>query len=263
MTDQAESGEPAGLLDPRRDPAPVEVVPATRRDDLLLVCEHAGRAIPARLDGLGLSERELAMHIAYDIGAEAVARRMAGRLGCALVVQAFSRLVIDCNRPPLGRQSIPEVSDGVAVPGNRGLSEAEKRARVEEVFEPYARACEAAAAAPGLRAAFSIHSFTPAMGGAPRPWHIGFLHRHPASRGSELADLLRAREPELSVAENAPYRIEDETDWFIPRCAEPRGVPHSLIEIRNDNIREARGQELWAGRLADLIERFLESRPCP
>jgi predicted N-formylglutamate amidohydrolase len=263
MTDQAERAEPAGLLDPRRDPAPVEVVPATRRHDLLLVCEHAGRAIPARLDGLGLSERELSLHIAYDIGAEAVARRLAARLGCALVVQAFSRLVIDCNRPPLGRQSIPETSDGVAVPGNRGLSEADKRARADEIFAPFARACEAAVAAPGLRAAFSIHSFTPAMGGVPRPWHIGFLHRHPASRGGELAEAFRAQEPELSVADNAPYRIEDETDWFIPRCAEPRGLPHSLIEIRNDAIREAPGQDLWAARLARLLEAFPETPPCP
>lgn len=258
MTDPAPTRD-APLLDSGRDPAPVEVVPATGSARLLLICEHAGRALPARLGGLGLTERELSLHIAWDIGAEGVARQLAARLECALVVQRYSRLVIDCNRPPLGAQSIPETSDGIAIPGNRGLDDHAKQARVDEIFCPYARACETLIADPAIRAAVSIHSFTPVLGGIARRMDIGFLHRTPESRGSVLANAFRAQAPDLNVADNEPYRIEDETDWFIPRCAEPRGIPHCLVEIRNDHLATPAAQDAWAARLARVIPSILET----
>lgn len=250
MSDRANDTGPARLLDPARDPGAVDVTAPAVRPQLLLVCEHAGRLIPARLEGLGLTEAERARHIAWDIGAESVARGLARRLGARLVVQRYSRLVIDCNRPPLGIQSIPEVSDGTRVPGNRGLGEADKAARVSEIFEPYAAALAEEAAAPGLAAMVSIHSFTPVMNGMERPWDIGFCYRSAESRGAGLAAAFRAAHPDLNVADNEPYQIDDETDWFVPRCAEPSGLPHCLIEIRNDRIATEAGAALWADRLA-------------
>ena len=247
-----------GLLRPGTDPAPVETVNPDAASPVLLVCEHAGRAIPHRLGNLGLSADELALHIAYDIGAEEVANRLAERFGCTLVRQRYSRLVIDCNRPPGTEQSIPAVSDFVAVPGNANLSAAERAAREDEIFAPYARTCEEQTGRSDVRFAFSVHSFTPRMNGISRPWDIGFLFRHPASGGERLVDLCRSMWPELTVGHNQPYSIEDPTDWFIPACAEPRGIPHSLIEIRNDHLLTADGCETWAGRLERLIGVFME-----
>ena len=244
----------ATLLDPRVDPAPVEQIAATRRPDLLFVCEHAGQAIPRALGDLGLAPGDIGRHIGWDIGAEGVARRLAARLGAGLILQRYSRLVIDCNRPPLGMQSVPEASDGAAIPGNRNLSTEDGDARVAGIFEPFARTCETAVADDRLRAAYSIHSFTPRMNGAERPWHIGFCYRQAASGAAKLARRFSAAHPALSVAENQPYQIDDETDWFIPRVAEPRGIAHALIEIRNDQIADEAGQSLWADRLADLFE---------
>ncbi|MEO0360810.1 MAG: N-formylglutamate amidohydrolase, partial [Pseudomonadota bacterium] len=148
------------------DPDPVEVLHAESAAEVLLVCEHAGRAVPAALDDLGVGPEVLGSHRGWDIGAAAVARRVAERLGAPLVLQRYSRLVLDANRPPGSATSIPETSHGVAIPANRGLTEAEKAARVAEILEPMDRAIDAAFARHPRRAAFSVHSYTPQLDGA-------------------------------------------------------------------------------------------------
>ena len=240
---------PAPFLDPAHDPDPVEVIPGT--GDVLLVCEHAGRAIPRALGDLGIAPEEMDRHIAWDIGAEALARELAARIGATLVLQRYSRLVIDCNRPPLGLQSIPEESDGTPVPANRGLSAAEKGARVADIFDPFALAVHRAIVAPGLRLAVSIHSFTPALAGVARPWHAGFCARQDGYAKAAIARL--SAEAGLTLAVNQPYQIDDETDWFIPRAAEPSGLPHALIEIRNDGLRSDADIARWADRLVPCL----------
>lgn len=246
------------LLQPGADPEPVELANPDAAGPLLLVCEHAGRAIPRCLDNLGLSDDELGLHIAYDIGAEQVANGLASRFGCTLLRQRYSRLVIDCNRPPGTVQSIPETSDTIAIPGNRNLSDAARTARECEVFAPYATQCGALVKRPDLRFVFSIHSFTPRMQGVSRPWDIGFLYRQPASLGDRLVELASASWPDLQVGSNEPYQIEDATDWFIPVCVEPLGIPHSLIEIRNDLLLTPDDCDAWADRLYRLISNFME-----
>jgi predicted N-formylglutamate amidohydrolase len=258
MTSDVTGDSGSSLLDPTQDPDPVTVVAATRRSDVLLVCEHAGRAVPARLQRLGLPDWALSRHIAYDIGAEAVARRLAARLGCGLLVQNYSRLVVDCNRPPLSAQSIPAVSDGVEIPGNRGLTASDRQDRVDAIFTPYARACESHITAEGLRAAFSIHSFTPTMQGTARPWQIGFCDRAPRGCGNALAAGFRDKHPDVCVGRNQPYGIDDDSDWFIPQCAEPRGVWHALVEIRNDTLAREADCDRWADQLAELFTEILE-----
>ena len=246
------------LLDNHTDPEPVEIVNAGSKSATLLVCEHAGRAMPAALGSLGLSDDQLGLHIAYDIGTEELARDLAQRFECTLVLQRYSRLVIDCNRPLTSSQSIPPVSDHVVIPANNGISQAERDARAAEIFTPFANVCETEISKPSVRYAFSIHSFTPRMDGFERPWDIGFLHRHPASRGHELVARARKAWPGMTIGDNQPYSIEDETDWFIPACAEQRNIPHSLVEVRNDHLLTFEGRSEWAGRLYDLLSRFME-----
>ncbi len=253
------SGMATGSLLAHPDPMPVEEVRASLSSPLLLVCEHAGRMIPERLGTLGLTSEQRGLHIAYDIGAEAVADRLSERLGGWLIKQRYSRLVIDCNRPPGSSQSIPEVSDAITIPGNANLAEMAKREREVAIFEPYAERCKARIVDPTIQFAFSIHSFTPEMAGERRPWDMSFLYRSPKSRGDKLSALARAMWPNLHIGHNEPYQIEDETDWFIPVCAESRGIPHCLIEIRNDHLLTDAGSLAWVERLDQLLSAFMET----
>lgn len=241
------------------DPAPVDLVRADSSGTVGLVCEHAGQAVPQSLGNLGLSAGEIDLHIGWDIGAEGVARGLSELLNAPLVIQRYSRLVIDCNRPLGAHSSIPEESDRIRILGNLNLSADQRRQREVEIFAPYAKAALSLSEKPGLQALFSIHSYTPNLSGAPRPWDIGFLYRATTSGGERLASLCKALWPELCVGRNEPYRIESDSDWFIPVCAEPTGLAHCLIEIRNDHIASAAGQADWAARLAKLITVFLET----
>lgn len=258
---QTRTGTPNEPFLTHLDPMPVYEVRENTSSPLLLVCEHAGRVIPSRLGTLGLQAEQRRLHIAYDIGAEVVADRLSERLGASLIKQRYSRLVIDCNRPPGSLQSIPEISDAITIPGNAQLSATERRERESAIFEPYAECCMTRIASPDIRFAFSIHSFTPEMAGERRPWDMSLLYRSLHSRGDRLIALANEMWPDLHIGHNQPYQIEDETDWFIPVCAEPRGIPHCLIEIRNDHLLTDRGCLDWAERLYRLLSAFMEATP--
>ena len=254
----------ATALDPlltASDPGPVEVVNPDSPAPVLLVCEHAGRAVPASLGTLGVSDEVLASHRGWDIGAAAVARYLAKQLGAPLVLQRYSRLVIDANRPPGGAQSMPVISDGVGIPGNRGLTPEGRMRRIAEVFEPFDRAVAQGFAAHPRRATFSVHSYTPRFEGVDRPWHAGFLTRKSPETAKKLMASVTRAAPELTLALNQPYQVDSETDWFIPAHAETRRLPHCLIEIRNDQIDRDAGALYWAGLLADAIRNVLGDLP--
>ncbi len=240
------------------DPPAVEVLNGDNRHSVVLVCEHAGQAVPTQLGDLGLPPGAIDDHIGWDIGARAVAVQVAQRLGAPLVMQRYSRLVIDCNRPPEAPDAMPEISDGVMVPGNRNLGEADRTARVTEIFAPFhAKVTDLLDQYP-CRATFAIHSFTPQMNGQGRPWDIGFLYRHDTDTSTRLQSIIQAMRPDLIIGMNQPYQIDDASDWFVPRHGEASGLAHSLIEIRNDHIRDATGQAAWADLLAAAITSFLK-----
>lgn len=241
------------------DPDPVEWVLPDSDAPLLLLCEHAGQAIPARLGDLGLAEGMIARHIGWDIGAERLARALAVKLGAPLIVQRYSRLVIDCNRPPGTPGSIPEISDHVPIPGNQGLDAAARALRKVAIFDPLDRAIAEGFARAPRRAAFSIHSFTRQLHKGPRRvWDAGVLSRSDLSTARRLVDAIRAAAPDLHLAINQPYRIEDEGDWFIPRHAETRRLRHGLIEICNDQLSDAGGIARWCDLLAGAIGAALD-----
>ena len=244
------------------DPAPVERVNVDGTAGLVLLCEHAGQIVPACLSGLGLPSSEMEKHIAWDIGAEGVARRLSQRLDAPLVLQRYSRLVIDANRPLSAPDCIPEISDGVTIPGNRGLSEADRRCRYDEIHAPFHAAVsdllDARAAASRPTLLVTVHSFTPVMGGVARGMAVGLLFNRDRRLAGALKDALARIAPEAVVALNAPYSVDDDSDYAIPVHGEARGLPHVLVELRNDLIRDAAGQDLWAGRLADALQRILD-----
>lgn len=235
------------------EPPAWQMVNATAAGHAVVVCDHASNRIPRRLEGLGLSAAQLASHIAWDPSAAEVARRLAQRLDAPLVTSGYSRLVIDCNRPPSSEESVASVSAGVVVPGNRSIGAADRARRIAEVFRPYHAAIaglidqRVAAGRPSLL--LSIHSFTPELDGHRRPWQVGFAY----GRDPLLARFLIhnfASQGEFIVGHNQPYSVGDSTDYTIPVHGEQRQLPHVLIEIRQDLLTTAAECAAWADRLA-------------
>lgn len=238
------------------DPGPVEWVNSAGRSSIFLTCEHAGRTVPADLGDLGIPAEEMDRHIAYDVGAEGVARGLAERLDAALVLQRYSRLVIDCNRPFEAKDCIVTTSDGTVVPANADIPDLDRRRRYVEIHQPLH---EAIAVALDQRQAagkplflVSVHSFTPVMRatGAVRDFELGLLYNLDARLAERLAETFRAANPDLTVRLNEPYHVDDVSDYTIPVHGEKRGIPHVLLEVRNDLINDTRGQQEWADRLA-------------
>jgi predicted N-formylglutamate amidohydrolase len=111
------------------DPPPFAIVNDAGRAPVLLVCDHASRAVPKALGDLGLPPTAFDRHIAWDIGAAEVACHLAEAFDAPLVMSGYSRLVLDPNRATDHPTSIPAVSDGEPVPANGGLSQAERARR--------------------------------------------------------------------------------------------------------------------------------------
>jgi predicted N-formylglutamate amidohydrolase len=243
------------LLDPD-EADPVILTNETGRSVFFLTCDHAGRVIPRRLCRLGLPEAETERHIAWDIGIGAVGRQLSRLLDAAVILQTYSRLVIDCNRDPNVPSSIPEISESTEIPGNRVLGDAARRERIERIFRPYHNAIAAQldrrAAAGRASVLVALHSFTPVFKGVPRRWHAAVLYNRDARLAHPLFKFLSA-ENGLVVGDNEPYRVSDLTDYTVPVHGERRGLPHVEIEIRQDLIADPAGQQEWAERLARLL----------
>jgi len=244
----------APLLGPG-DPPPIELLEAGA-GPVLLVADHAGRAIPRRLGSLGLPAAALGLHIAHDIGIADLTRALRRRLDASGVMTGYSRLVIDCNRRLEDPTSIAQESDGVEVPGNRGLAPAERRRRAAAVFAPYHAAIAALLARRRQQRRptvfVSMHSFTPRMNGVDRPWHLGVLWDKDARIAGPLLKRLRA-DGDLVVGDNEPYDARTGEGYTVEAHAARVGLPHVLLEIRQDLIAEPPAAERFADRLAPVL----------
>ncbi len=239
------------------EPPPVFAERPRGRSSFVIVVDHAGARIPRALANLGVPASELERHIAWDIGSLGLARQMSALLDAPLIAQNYSRLVIDCNRDPRVAASIAEMSEYVPVPGNIGRAEAELAARRSEIFEPYhahIRALLDERQAAGRRTILvAQHTMTDIYKGARRDMHAAVLYNRDRRFAGLVLDELR-KEPDLTVADNQPYFVSDETDYTIPRHGEGRRLPHVEIEIRQDLVKEEAGQAAWAERLARALE---------
>jgi predicted N-formylglutamate amidohydrolase len=230
--------------------APALLVNGGGRSPYVLVCEHASNRLPKLLGTLELPESELQRHIAWDIGAEQVARLLSRLIDAPLVLQRYSRLAYDCNRPPDSADAMPEISETTHIPGNRNLTSDDKLRRTREIYRPFhgtiadlldRRAVE------GTRSmVVTIHSFTPVYRGKPRAVELGILH----DRDPGLADKLITSFPTVDARLNEPYGPDDGVLHTLNLHAAPRGLRHAMIEIRNDFLLDERGQVEWAERLS-------------
>ena len=245
----------AGLLG-SDEPSPVRVLRSEGRSDLFLTADHAGRRVPRKLGDLGVPPAEWERHIAWDIGIAGVTERLSALLDATAVLQVYSRLVIDCNRNPDWSTAMPEVSEITPIPGNVGLSAADRSARVEAIFTPYhgqiGALLDARRDAGRRTVLVAMHSFTPSFKGERRDMQAGVLYKKDVQLAAIMLELLRA-EPGMVVGDNAPYAITEASDYGIPTHGEKRGLPHVEIEIRQDLIADEAGQAEWAERFARVL----------
>ncbi|MCP4327892.1 MAG: N-formylglutamate amidohydrolase [Alphaproteobacteria bacterium] len=239
------------------DMVPVDVLNQHGTSRIVLTCEHAGQAIPRSLGDLGLSRENMERHIAWDIGAAGLALLMSEMLDAVLVLQNFSRLVIDCNRPPDSPEFIPAASDGTIVPRNSDLSEFDRQNRHREIHHPYhdciSGILDRRSAEPNLPLLVSVHSFTPRFDGFDRPWDLGLLYNRDNRLAQATKRSLDLLDQSVHVAFNEPYAVSDISDYTIPIHGERRGIAHLLIEVRNDHLGSTSGQQAWAERLCSAL----------
>jgi predicted N-formylglutamate amidohydrolase len=232
---------------------PYSVLNPGAASPLLLVGDHAGRDIPRRLKRLGLPPGALDGHIAWDIGAAGLGENLAARLGATFIRQRYSRLVIDCNRDPARPDAMPEISDRIPIPGNAALGAAARAARTREIFEPYhARIAAELDGRAGRTVVVSVHSFTPVLAGAARPWRFGVLHLGASPFSAAMLARLRAAFGEDLVGDNQPYSM-DGTDFTVPHHAVARGLDYLELEVRQDLIDDDAGQAEIAVAIAPML----------
>ncbi|MDF1608137.1 N-formylglutamate amidohydrolase [Hoeflea sp. YIM 152468] len=228
--------------------------------EIVLVCEHASNRMPRSLGSLGLDEAALESHIAWDIGAQRVAENLSDDLDASLVSQRFSRLAYDCNRPPMSPGAYPERSEIYGVPGNAGLSAAEKDRRADALYHPFHHALDTlidARLGQGRTVVLvTVHSFTPVYFGRPRDGHLGILHDDDGALADAMLAAAAAAQLDL-VRRNYPYGPDDGVTHTLQRHGLTRQIANVMLEIRNDLISDETGQRIWAERIADLLRASL------
>lgn len=250
------------MLFPDEPPA-VELINGEGRAPCLIVCDHASHRLPRVLGDLGLTPEHLAEHIAWDIGAAVMARRLAERLDAPTVLAGYSRLVIDCNRYLDDPAIMVETSDTIPIPGNRDLDDGARAARVATFWRPYHNAIEDALerfeAAGTVPAVLAAHTMTPQMRGRePRPqaftvcWHADGRIARP------VLERLAAR-GDVPFGDNVPYGLDPGEDCTVPEHVMKRGLPHLQYEVRQDLVGDEKGAHRWADLVYDLVADLVAS----
>ncbi|TPJ81935.1 N-formylglutamate amidohydrolase [Mesorhizobium sp. B2-5-13] len=241
----------------------LEFVEETRAGEIVLLCEHASNFIADEYRQLGLDDAALRRHIAWDIGAAEVTRRLAAILGAPAFLGTYSRLLIDLNRPLRSSDSVPAHSEGTAIPGNEGLPASEIARREAMIFEPFHSAVsgylDGRKAKGWATKLVTIHSFTPIYFGVARPWHFGVLFGRAEGFAKDVLNGIREN-PSINAALNQPYVVSRDSDYAIPVHGDDRQIDAVLLEIRNDLIADEAGADRWAARLSAVLSDELSPR---
>ncbi len=232
--------------------AAVTTVNAEGASPFVLVCDHASNRLPEKYGNLGLTPEALLSHIAWDPGAMALCEAMSAILDAPIVASTVSRLIIDCNRDLDAPDLIWTLSEATPIPANENLSEAERAFRIAHFHAPFHDAIETLLNARKGRETVLVcmHSFTPVYLGVARPWPIGLIHgRDPLFTG-HLRDALVEMAPEMNIGWNEPYAALNGVTLTLERHGDARGLPATMIEVRNDEIADEAGIARWADLLA-------------
>jgi predicted N-formylglutamate amidohydrolase len=254
-----ETGPGQPLVGPG-DPPPFMTYNENGAAPVLLVADHASPFFPDSMNQLGLADWVVERHVAWDIGVDELARCLADELDAQAVLAGFSRLIVDPNRKPGDPSAFPEISDGIAIPGNIGLDEAQKALRIQSFFKPYHDAItdrllefEARGVFPAM---IAVHTCTPEFDRMIRPWHVGIMWDTDPRIPLPLMDRLRQMEG-VCIGDNEPYSGRHPHDFTIDFHAEPHGLPHVGLEVRQDLVSDRDGARKWAGLLASALREIL------
>ncbi len=243
------------------DPPPVSILNEHGKGCVLLTGDHTSNAFPKDMRQLGLEDAVLSKHVAYDIGTRKLITHLSQHLDAPAVIAGYSRLIVDLNRSLDDPSAFPEVSDGIRIPGNQGLTREDKALRVQSFYTPYRAAVDDMLQRFRQRdiipAFISIHSFTPEMAGQQRPWHVGLLWDKDPRIPVPLMERLRAHPEGFNVGDNQPYSGKHPADYTVDHHAEATGLPHVSIEIRQDLVDTEEGAERWATILDDALRDIL------
>lgn len=234
--------------------APYEIEGQERPAQVVVICDHATNTVPDFVNGgdLGIGPTDMARHIAYDVGALGVSRRLAEHLDAPLIYSNFSRLVIDPNRGEDDPTLVMQLYDGSIIPANRKISRTEKNKRLEKCYHPYHKALESTLAGYDNPVILSIHTFTKQLNGyEQRPWHVGVLYSHDERLSKPLLTELNTHQ-DLNIGANQPYSGHLKGDTMDAHALQ-HGRIHALIEIRNDLIETVENQHKWADKLAPIF----------
>ena len=252
--------DPADTLIGPGDPPPYMTYNEHGKAQVLLVADHASPFFPATLNQLGLADWVLEEHVAWDIGVDELARCLADELDASLVLAGFSRLIVDPNRRPDDPGVIPEISDGIAIPGNLDLEPSQRARRFRSFFDPYHEAIDRhldgffdRGVTPAM---IAVHTCTPVFDRIVRPWHVGVMwDKDPRIAASVMAHF--ADDPDVCIGDNEPYSGRHPHDYTIDHHAEPRGIPHVGFEVRQDLVEDAAGAKHWAAVLGRALSGVL------
>lgn len=227
----------------------VQVKNALAQSSVVFVCEHASRYIPEKFQSLGLPQKALLSHIAWDPGAGAVAERLADHMGAKLVMGQVSRLIYDCNRPPSASDAMPSRSEIFDIPGNANLNEDARAARIAAYYTPFRDTLAAVISDTKAPILVTLHSFTPVYNGRQRDVAIGVLH----DNDTRLADQLLATaalHTGHKTLRNQPYGPEDGVTHTLREHGVMAGHLNVMLEIRNDLIATPQQQDEMAAMIA-------------
>lgn len=254
-----------GKIIQKSEPKPYRLVKTglKKTGRTVIICDHASNRVPKSLKNLGLSKKDLQKHVAWDPGTETIGRYMQKALGTPLVLASYSRLVVDLNRGHDNAECMRDESDGVKIPGNKGLTKAQGKQRLDEIFWPYHDVVDAEIEKflrkKTIPLLMSIHSFTPVMKGFRRPWHIGVMwdRENPVAR--KLVSNLRKNNPKLTIGENEPYSLKGHGlgKDSIRRHAGKYKIPYIILEFRQDLVGTKAGALKFAKIFHDSVAPIL------
>ncbi len=198
---------------------------------LLVIADHASNYIPKEYNNLGLSEKEITTHKAYDPGVKQLAIKLSNKLNSNLVLGEYSRLLIDCNRDINDPTLISTISDRKIIFGNKKITKKEKDYRINFMYRPYHMKIKKVIIEKRINTIISLHSFNPIFKGKKRILEYGILSNQDRRLSNHL--LKELRNIKNFIGDNKPYRGSLIGDTLYKHALK-KGIHHSLIEIRND-----------------------------
>lgn len=235
---------------------------ADGESDVILICEHAGRLLPGFIGSLGVDDKTMLSHIAWDLGAAALSRLLSELLDAPLVMQRYSRLVYDCNRSFEAIDAIAEESDDIFIPENAGLSLSQRQKRHDVVYQPFFDSIDkiiqdriSVGRHPVI---VTIHSFTPVYKGQTRSIDLGILHDSDSRLADSILRLTEANSEGYCAARNQPYSAEDGVTHTLVTHGIKNQLQNVMFEIRNDLLSSLETQETWAIRLSNMLNKSME-----